>query len=256
MPVLCRHGNGRGDKSSPWPVGQQYVGLTLPFSSRWQGILNWGTSDGALQMAEFHTDEHLARWRTTCSTLRAHRIEGTHRMPRESQTYWTHFSVIGLAKDRDPIEVVVDEARRLVLSAMESGWAGPPFNPFALAEHLGIPVLPRDGIQDARMVPASRGPRFQIEYNPNRPIARIRYSIAHEMAQARVSRIPKRELPAAPRQRSRHSPAVVGVRCPTTVQGDSDSLQRPRVRRSWRGDGREPRVAPGDDRFLLFKCGR
>ncbi len=110
------------------------------------------------------------------------RTEGMHRMPTETRDYWTHTSVLGLAKGSDPIEVIVAQARRLVLSAMESGWTGPPFDPFTLAEHLGIPVLPRDDIKDARMVPASHSPYFRIEYNPNRPIARIRYSIAHEIA--------------------------------------------------------------------------
>lgn len=97
-------------------------------------------------------------------------------------TYWTHSSVIALAGDRNPIEVVVEKARALVLSAIEAGWSGPPFDPFVLAEQLKIPVVPRDDIKDARTVPAPTGPRLRIEYNPSRPQARIRYSIAHEIA--------------------------------------------------------------------------
>lgn len=103
-------------------------------------------------------------------------------MPSLPQKYWTHPSVIALAGDRNPIEVVVEKARALVLDAIEAGWSGPPFDPFVLAEQLKIPVVPRDDIKDARTVPATTGPRLQIEYNPSRPHARIRYSIAHEIA--------------------------------------------------------------------------
>jgi len=99
-----------------------------------------------------------------------------------SQTYWTHSSVLALAENRNPIEVVVEKARALVLTAIEAGWSGPPFDPFALAELLRIPVVPRDDIKDARIVPGSSGARLVIEYNPSRPHARIRYSIAHEIA--------------------------------------------------------------------------
>lgn len=99
-----------------------------------------------------------------------------------SQKYWTHPSVVALAENRNPIEVVVERARALVLTAIEAGWSGPPFDPFVLAELLKIPVVPRDDIKDARIVPGSSGARLVIEYNPSRPHARIRYSIAHEIA--------------------------------------------------------------------------
>ncbi len=99
-----------------------------------------------------------------------------------SHRYWTHPSVVSLAEKRNPIEVVVERARALVLTAIEAGWSGPPFDPFVLAELLKIHVVPRDDIQDARIVPGTSGARMLIEYNPNRPKARIRYSIAHEIA--------------------------------------------------------------------------
>ena len=77
--------------------------------------------------------------------------------------------------------MITRRARDLALSAMDAGWSGPPFDPIALAEHLGIPVDARDGIADARTVP-EEGTRVRIEYNPNRPAARVRYSLAHEIA--------------------------------------------------------------------------
>lgn len=72
-------------------------------------------------------------------------------------------------------------ASAVALDAMQTGWSGPPFDPFKLAEHLGISVVPREEVSDARIVQMSDG-RFQIEYNPNRPRARVRYSIAHDLA--------------------------------------------------------------------------
>src|SRR5207247_1577742 len=50
-----------------------------------------------------------------------------------------------------------------------------------LANYLGIPVLPSDDVADARLVPsAPKG--VLIEFNPNNPPARIRFSVAHELA--------------------------------------------------------------------------
>ena len=94
--------------------------------------------------------------------------------------YWTNSSVLGLAQERDPIEAIVQKARAIILDAVEQGWSGPPFDPFQLAERLKISVLPRDEVLDARLVPSARGAR--IEYNPNRPPGRTRFSIAHEIA--------------------------------------------------------------------------
>jgi hypothetical protein len=50
-----------------------------------------------------------------------------------------------------------------------------------LAEHRSIPVVPRTDVRDARTI---CGPDDTpvIEYNPNRPKARIRFSICHELA--------------------------------------------------------------------------
>lgn len=72
-------------------------------------------------------------------------------------------------------------AQALVLDAIQSGWTGPPFDPIKLAEILKIDVLPKEERDDACLIPLSAD-RLRIEFNPNRPKARIRYSIAHELA--------------------------------------------------------------------------
>lgn len=93
--------------------------------------------------------------------------------------YWTNPSVLRFAGDSDPITLIENTVRNIVLRASEEGWEGPPFDPSELASYLGITVSPRDDIQDARTVPLGR--RFHIEFNPNRPRGRIRFSIAHEI---------------------------------------------------------------------------
>ncbi len=94
---------------------------------------------------------------------------------------WTNSSVLAFAEDRDPVEAVTERARQIVMDAMDRGWAGPPFDPLALAELLRIDVMAREGVRDARTVPVEHGaPR--IEYNPTRPRGRVRYSLAHEIA--------------------------------------------------------------------------
>lgn len=94
---------------------------------------------------------------------------------------WTNSSVLLLADEGDPVDAIRRRAQALVVRALDSGWSGPPFDPFALAEMLGLRVIGRSDIRDARTVPIS-GDDVQIEYNPNRPAARVRYSLAHEIA--------------------------------------------------------------------------
>jgi hypothetical protein len=65
------------------------------------------------------------------------------------------------------------------LSAMERGWEGPPYDTFQLAELLGIDVVARHDLDDARLVSAGGQPR--IEFNPRRRRARVRFSVAHEI---------------------------------------------------------------------------
>jgi O-acetyl-ADP-ribose deacetylase (regulator of RNase III) len=80
----------------------------------------------------------------------------------------------------DPVETILSRTQSLVLEAIEKGWNGPPFDPFALADILKIETAARGDIDDARIVPGA-GKKFLIEFNPTRPRARIRFSIAHEI---------------------------------------------------------------------------
>jgi O-acetyl-ADP-ribose deacetylase (regulator of RNase III) len=93
---------------------------------------------------------------------------------------WTHPSVLLMAQGGDPLGEMIRRARSLVFTAMQSGWSGPPFDPFALADCLSIPVVARENVLDARTVPLANG-GLRVEYNPNRSKGRVRYSIAHEL---------------------------------------------------------------------------
>ncbi|HEX7964205.1 MAG TPA: ImmA/IrrE family metallo-endopeptidase [Gammaproteobacteria bacterium] len=93
---------------------------------------------------------------------------------------WKSISVRKLSSGKDPIAVIEQKARALALSAMDKGWRGPPFDPFQLADYLGFSVIPTDSVKDARLL--MKDSTVRIEYNPNRNAARIRYSIAHEIA--------------------------------------------------------------------------
>ena len=96
------------------------------------------------------------------------------------QRQWTNPSVIAFARGDDPVTAIQATARQTVVRAVEQGWEGPPYDPFYLAEMLDISILPSDDVVDARTVPVSEG--LRIEFNPNRPRGRMRYSVAHEIA--------------------------------------------------------------------------
>ena len=93
---------------------------------------------------------------------------------------WTNPSVVAFALGADPVRAIRSKARQTVVEATEWGWQGPPYDPFQLAELLEISVLPNDAVVDARIVPIAGG--LRIEFNPNRPHGRVRYSVAHELA--------------------------------------------------------------------------
>lgn len=113
---------------------------------------------------------------------------GTQRSTEEKPLAWTHPSVRSLisVSTLDPIGEIVSRARKTVFEAIQSGWSGPPYDPFVLAEFLRIEVEPRQDVVDARTVPLAGG-RFRIEFNPNRSAARINFSIAHEVAHTMFS---------------------------------------------------------------------
>jgi hypothetical protein len=101
--------------------------------------------------------------------------------PRPFPSFWNHPSVRKLASGRDPVQVITERAQELVFEAVESGWQGPPFDPFALAGLRKLKVVPQPEITDARSVPDGKGGAI-IEFNPIRPKRRIRFSICHELA--------------------------------------------------------------------------
>lgn len=111
---------------------------------------------------------------------------------------WTNPSVLLLAGSGDPVATIISHARQLVLEAMDGGWSGPPFDPIKLTHRLGIEAVPRDDVNDARTVPISDS-GVRIEYNPNRPAGRVRYSLAHEIAHTLFPDCAKQI-----RQRARH----------------------------------------------------
>ena len=94
---------------------------------------------------------------------------------------WTNRSVKALAGKADPVTVIEERAQSIVLSAMDHGWSGPPFDPIKLADLIKVAVEANADIRDARTVSDQAG-GFIIKFNPNRPRARVRFSIAHEIA--------------------------------------------------------------------------
>lgn len=98
-----------------------------------------------------------------------------------SKFKWTNESVARFSEGDDPVTAMENKARSLALGAIDEGWTGPPFDPLALAELLGIPTEARGDIPDARTVPVSRS-KLLLEYNPLRPRGRLRFSVAHEIA--------------------------------------------------------------------------
>ena len=100
---------------------------------------------------------------------------------KKAEMRWSNESVRKFAFDNDPVKVMEEHVRELVLWAMDKGWSGPPFDPLWLADILNIPVVPNAAIRDARTVPLGKN-RFKIEFNPTRPRGRVRFSVAHEIA--------------------------------------------------------------------------
>ncbi len=97
------------------------------------------------------------------------------------KNFWTHPSIQTINKSGNPLDDMIDRTRSVVYNAIQNGWNGPPFDPFSLADFLKIPITPREDVLDAHTVPFKTN-KYRIEFNPNRPSGRIRYSVAHEIA--------------------------------------------------------------------------
>lgn len=93
--------------------------------------------------------------------------------------YWTNTSVLLLAQGRDPVETIIDEAKKAILDFSEVGGDILSIDPFLLAKSRGVKIVPREEIRDSRTTFTDG--KFVIEFNPNRPRARTRYSICHEL---------------------------------------------------------------------------
>jgi len=76
--------------------------------------------------------------------------------------------------------VISGKSKEMILKAIELGWDGPPYDPFEMARLMGVATVPRGDTRDARLISTS-GKKLRIEYNPNRPPTRIRFSVAHEL---------------------------------------------------------------------------
>lgn len=97
-----------------------------------------------------------------------------------SDFQWTHPSIARLFGNEDPVAAIERLARQKVLEALDKGWKGPPFNPLQLADFMAVPTEAASDIPDARTV--AHGSHVKIQFNPSKPRARIRFSIAHELA--------------------------------------------------------------------------
>lgn len=147
----------------------------------------WKGTELAKRRLEVHMRESRARSHDVSisiphiRTARQPTEVSTHHSKRWSTTTWTNQSAMKLAQTREPAQVIVELARNAVAQAMDSGWSGPPYDPIKLGKILGLKVVPSADVRDARTLP-DRGSGFTIEFNPNQPERRLRYSIAHEIA--------------------------------------------------------------------------
>ena len=98
----------------------------------------------------------------------------------KSAVKWTNESVKRLSGEDNPIIVIQNLVQETVLDAKDCGLSGPPYDPFKIAKYMGIKLVPRHDIEDARTIPVSDR-KFVIEYNPNKSKARIKFSLAHEL---------------------------------------------------------------------------
>lgn len=95
-------------------------------------------------------------------------------------SFWTNHSVRKLSEGRSPIETIVRKCRDLIYAYSESGGSVSPLDPFALAAFIkNIKVVPLEIVPDARTRTVA-GTHI-LEFNPNRPRGRVRYSVCHEI---------------------------------------------------------------------------
>ena len=75
---------------------------------------------------------------------------------REISSTMEEASVVGFSKMRketDPIKVIADRARQVVLDATDRGWAGAPFDPLKLADLSRLRIMPRADNMGCQAIP-------------------------------------------------------------------------------------------------------
>lgn len=63
--------------------------------------------------------------------------------------HWSHKSIKRLLEEHqdaggDPVEIIRNLSRDVVLQAFTKGWSGPPFDIIALTKLMGMEVMPND----------------------------------------------------------------------------------------------------------------
>lgn len=97
-----------------------------------------------------------------------------------------HASIVALMQEalagEGPEEVIRRKCRDYVAYAKSKGWSGPRFDPAMLASVLGIHVeeMPPPWSGDGRIF--SRAGQTVVEYRPDQPADRQRFTICHEIA--------------------------------------------------------------------------
>lgn len=111
--------------------------------------------------------------------------QGSYRNTTQLKKVWSHKSVKALIEESgnedNPVEIIKNKARKVVLQALEDGWNGPPYSAIELARILNYDIAPNDTVLDARTIASKRG-KILIEYNPFQKPTRMNFSIAHEIA--------------------------------------------------------------------------
>lgn len=98
---------------------------------------------------------------------------------------WRHPSVLELMKTAEhvgrPEERIVEKAKEIVAAGIKLGWSGPPFDPYILANILGIKTKQIDFIDaEAQIVPING--QFELQFRSDVANTRLNFTICHEIA--------------------------------------------------------------------------
>lgn len=170
-------------------AGAPSTAAELTQTLRGQGL----DADEVITRVEAKISAYLQSRRPASAVAEKRRSRGVVRIAK-----WRHPSVQRFAEGGDPVEKMISIAGDFVLSALENPSSQSVVDPFVLADKRRIPVVPCSDISDARTIPLSNG-RLQIQFNPNQPKSRLRFSIAHELAHTLLPDCHERVRNRAPR---------------------------------------------------------